>query len=98
MNEKKFYLPGIILPAAGILLNLLVGSIVIDLAVLITSFVLNLRKRSSHRTAIGITLSCVLALGILGIAGIMLFDLSHNGAIYEREGILGEQILQFLFW
>ncbi len=98
MNEKKFYIPGIILPAAGILLNLLVGSIVIDLAVFVTSLVLNLKKRSTHRTAIGIALSCLLALGILGIIGIMIFDFSHNGTIYQQEGTFADQILQFLFW
>lgn len=98
MNEKKFYIPGIILPAVGILLNLLVGSIVIDLAVCITSLVLNLKKRSTHRTAIGIALSCVLALGVLSIIGIMLFEFSHNGAIYQQEGTYADHILQFLFW
>lgn len=98
MTEKKFYVTGILIPAAGILLHLFVGSIVIDLAVFVTSLVLNLRKRSTHRTAIGIALSCLLALGILSIIAIMIFEFSQNGAVYQQEGTYTDQILQFLFW
>ncbi len=64
MNEKKFYLPGIIVPAAAILVNLFLGAGIVDLIATAVTFVLNLRKRSTHRIAIGITLAFALLVGL----------------------------------
>lgn len=64
MNEKKFYLPGIIVPAAAILVHLFLGAGIIDLIVAPITFVINWRKRKTHRVAIGITLAIAILVGL----------------------------------
>lgn len=63
MNEKKFYLPGIIVPAAAILLNLFLGAGIIHLVVAPITFIINWRKRKTHRIAIGVVLAAALLVG-----------------------------------
>ena len=63
MNEKKFYLPGIIVPAAAILLNLFLGVGIIDLVVAPITFIINWRKRKTHRIAIGVVLAAAILVG-----------------------------------
>lgn len=96
MNEKKFYLAGIIVPIVCIAADMLFGSIVLGLVTGTVSLILNLRKRSTHRVAIGITLSILLFLSVVFTIAIMLHDLSMNGTIYEQEGLLTEFFLQYL--
>lgn len=64
MNEKKFYLPGIIVPAVAIAVNSFIGAGVINLAAAVITFIINLKKRDTHRIAIGITLAIALVLGM----------------------------------
>ncbi len=95
MNEKKFYVPGIIVPIVCILADMLFGSIVLGLVTGIICLIMNLKKRSTHRTAIGIALSILLFLGVVSTIAIMLFELSMNGTIYRQEGVLTEFYLQY---
>lgn len=95
MNEKKFYLAGIIVPIVCIVADMMFGSIVLGLVTGTVSLILNLRKRSTHRVAIGITLSVLLFLGVISTIAIMLFELSVNGTIYRNEGLLTEFYLQY---
>ncbi len=65
MKEKKFYLPGIIVPAVGILAHLFLGAAVIELIFAIVTLVMNLRKKKTHRIAIGIALAIALLVGMI---------------------------------
>ena len=95
MNEKKFYLAGIIVPIVCIVADMMFGSIVLGLVTGIICLIMNLKKRSTHRVAIGITLSILVFLGVVSTIAIMFHDLSMNGVIYEREGLLTEFYLQY---
>ncbi len=65
MKEKKFYLPGIIVPAVGILAHLLFGAAAIELVAAIITLIMNLRKKKTHRIAIGIALAAALLVGTI---------------------------------
>ncbi len=97
MTEKKFYMPGIILPVVGLLLHAFVGAAAIDLVIAAVSLILNLRKRETHRIKIGIVITILLILGILSIIGIMIFERVMFGGLLPEETV-PEMILHWLFW
>lgn len=97
MTEKKFYIPGIILPVLGIILHVFLGAAAIDITIVIVSLILNLRRKETHRVKIGIVLTIFLILGILSIIGIMIFERIMFGGLLADETI-PETILHWLFW
>lgn len=96
MEEKKFYLPGILLAAAALLISFLWEGILVVLAVTIAALVVNLRKRRTHRVKIGIALTILAGVMVLSTVGIMAHQLYMNAPIYEQEGTLTKEIVSFL--
>lgn len=97
MTEKKFYIAGIVVPAVCLLaVDIFLGSIILSVVTGIIGLLMNLKKRKTHRTAIGIVLSVLLLLAAVTTTGIMVFDLSTQGEAYRQDGVLTQMVLQYL--
>ncbi len=96
MTEKKFYLPGIIVPLVGLLVQILIPSMLLQGVVLAVAIVMNMRHRDTHRVTLGIAVSCLMGFAFLMTLGAMIHNLSLNFVVYQQEGLLGKVLLEYL--